>query len=292
VTEPLFNRIAIVGIGLLGGSLGIALRARKLCNEITGVVRNDQTLVEAQRIEAIDHGTLEARGAIAQADLVVLCTPVSHIVEKLPELISAARPGTIFTDVGSTKSNIVRIGEQAASLNGCHFVGSHPMAGSEKSGVRHARESLYSDSTCFVTKSGATDMSAFIKVCKLWSGIGARVVVCRPERHDRLVAAVSHLPHILSVALVRAVSGFGEDKNLIKGIIGNGFRDMTRIAEGNSKMWQDIFTDNCPELSRARTEFDAALQELMAACGPAGSPESLGPLLEEASEYREFLSNR
>jgi prephenate dehydrogenase len=291
--DPLFKRITIVGVGLLGGSLGMAARKLELCEEVVGVGRTPQALEEARRLEAIDRFTLEAREAIAESDLVVLCTPVRHIVQVLPEMIAMARPGTIFTDVGSTKASIVRIGEQAAAEAKCFFVGSHPMAGSEKSGVRYSRENLYRESTCFVTKTPATDMKAFARVCSLWEALEARIVIARPERHDQLVASISHLPHLVAVALVRAVEQFSEDKNLIKGIIGNGFRDTTRIACGDTQMWEDICTDNHAQISSSRNALERALQDLMSACGAeCNGGEKLRAILDDACEYRSFLDQR
>jgi len=292
VSDPLFNRIAIVGVGLLGGSLGLAARKHNLCQEIVGVGRSAASLEEARRLEVIDRSTQNAAEAIAESDLVVLCTPVRHIVEVLPQLVSHARPGTIFTDVGSTKASIVRVGEEAASSNGIHFVGSHPMAGSEKSGVRYARAELYKDSTCFVTKTATTNLNAFRKVCALWQALDARIVVARPERHDRLVASISHLPHLMAVALVRALDKFSEDKNLIKGIIGNGFRDTTRIACGDTRMWEDICTDNHEEISRSREALEQSLAEIMDACACKSDTDRLREVLDEACEYRVFLDHK
>jgi prephenate dehydrogenase len=291
VSEVLFNRVAILGVGLLGGSLGMAARRHKLCEEVIGIGRTQAALEEARRLEAIDRFTLNAAEAIAQADLVVMCTPVRHIVESLPELMRHARPGTIFTDVGSTKASIVRVGEQTAQETGTIFVGSHPMAGSEKSGVRYSRVNLYEDSTCFVTKTRTTDMKAFARVSSLWHALGARIVIARPERHDALVASISHLPHMVAVALVRAIEHFNEDKNLIKGIIGNGFRDTTRIACGDTRMWEDICMDNHAQISMSREALERALSELMGACCPDKS-EQLRSILDDACSYRGFLDNR
>lgn len=292
MSEPLFNRVTILGVGLLGGSLGMALKKHKLANEVLGVGRSMPSLEEARRLEAIDQGTTSAADAVAQSDLVVLCTPVRHIIDSLPEMISFARPGCIFTDVGSTKGTIVRVGEEAAAAAGCHFVGSHPMAGSEKSGVRHSRENLYADSTCFVTKTPSTNLQAFAKITHLWHELDARVVIARPERHDQLVASISHLPHVMAVALVRAINEFNEDKNLIKGIIGNGFRDTTRIACGDSRMWEDICTDNHVEINRAQEVMQKSLTELMQACGTGAEGTQLRDLLDEACDYRQFMDNR
>jgi prephenate dehydrogenase len=291
VSSPLFKRVAILGVGLLGGSLGMAARKRNLCEEVVGIGRTPAALEEARRLEAIDRSTLDPAKAIAESDLVVLCTPVRHIVSVLPRMIGFARAGTVFTDVGSTKKSIVEIGEAAAAKAGCFFVGSHPMAGSEKSGVRYARENLYEDSTCFVTKTTTTNMEAFARVCRLWDAFGARIVIARPERHDRLVASISHLPHLVAVALVRAIEQFNEDKNLIKGIIGNGFRDTTRIACGDARMWEDICSDNREEICQSRKALENALDELVAACGIDGTGQ-LRAMLDDASDYRGFLDSR
>ena len=134
-----------------------------------------------------------------------------------------------------------------------------------------------------------TDMTAFARVCQLWHAVGSRIVVSRPDRHDRLTAIISHLPHLAAVALVRAVENFNEDKNLIRGIIGNGFRDTTRIAAGNSEMWEDICIDNQTEISTARTGLENALRELMEACAAEPGCERLHTMLEEARTFREFL---
>ena len=278
-------------MGLLGGSLGMAARKLELCEEVVGVGRSQPALEEARRLEAIDRAVTDAVEGVADADLVVLCTPVRHIIEVLPDLIRPAKPGTVFTDVGSTKGSIVRIGQEAAAKNGCFFVGAHPMAGSEKSGVRHSRADLYEDSTCFVIKTRETDMGAFARVSSLWHALGARIVIARPERHDQLVASISHLPHVVAVALVRAVEQFSEDKNLIKGIIGNGFRDTTRIACGDTRMWEDICTDNHQQIERAQQALYTALNELIGACG-ANNGEKLRAILDDACEYRSFLDNR
>jgi len=292
VSEPLFNRISIVGVGLLGGSLGMAALDRNLATEVVGVARKQTVLQEALRQGAISIGTLDLAEGIAGSELIVLCTPVRHIASILGEVVKHASPGAIITDVGSTKSSIVSTGDEFVAGSGKYFVGSHPMAGSEKSGVRFSRPNLFEESTCFVTRTPATDMEAFAKVCSLWHGVGSRIVISRPDRHDRLTAIISHLPHLAAVALVRAVDSFNEDKNLIRGIVGNGFRDTTRIAAGNSEMWEDICMDNVEEITRARHALEDALRDLMEACNPNTTCNKLHSLLEEAREFREFLDLR
>lgn len=286
----LFDRIAIVGVGLLGGSLGLAVKERHLCREIIGIGRSQPALEEAMRLGAIDSYSLEMEEGVRDADLIVLCTPVRRILETLPEVMAAARPGAIVTDVGSTKASIVRTGEAAQREEGALFVGSHPMAGSEKTGVRHARASLFADATCVVTKTSRTSLTAFGRVCALWQALDSRIVVARPERHDDLVAKISHLPHLLAVALMQTLEECSEDKNLIKGIIGNGFRDMTRIAAGDSQMWEDICGENTPAIAEARRCFEQAFLKVMDAAA-MGGPE-LKRIPENASQSRHFLDQR
>ncbi|MBX7245988.1 MAG: prephenate dehydrogenase [Candidatus Sumerlaeaceae bacterium] len=288
--EPaFFPRIAVVGVGLLGGSLGLAARQRKLCREVIGVGRSRPALEEALRLEAVDQVSTDLAEGVADADLIILCTPVGHILDTLPQVLAAAKPGAIVTDVGSTKSAIVRAGEETATRLGKLFVGSHPMAGSEKSGVRYAKPDLFEESTCFVTKTTQTDPLAFSSVCRFWMALETRLVLCRPERHDRLVALVSHLPHMVAVALVQAVESLGEDKNLIRGIIGNGFRDTTRIAHGSADMWEDICAQNNGEIANVRKAFDDAVARVFDSI--QNQDPALKAMLQNASEYRGFLDN-
>jgi prephenate dehydrogenase len=292
VTEPQFKQISIIGVGLLGGSLGMAALQHKLTQKVVGIGRTQTGLQEAIRQGAISTGTTDLREGVEEADLIVLCTPVRNIADVLPEVVASAPDGAVISDVGSTKASIVAQGDEVTRGTGKFFVGCHPMAGSEKSGVRYSRPNLFEDSTCFVTRSTETDSRAFSMVCSLWRGLGSRIVISRPERHDTLTAMVSHLPHLAAVALVRAVENFNEDKNLIRGIIGNGFRDTTRIAAGNSDMWQDICMDNRAEIGIARDALEKSLNEIMQACQPGLECDKLKNILEAAREFREFLGLR
>lgn len=288
---PFFQNVAIVGPGLLGASLGLAMTHQKLCGRVTGIGRTQASLDDAVRAGGVDTTTTDLAAGLADADLVVLCTPIRTILRMLPDVAAACKPGAIVTDVGSTKLSVVTTGEQAARDRGVFFVGSHPMAGSEKSGARNAKKDLFRDTTCYVTKTPGTDLRAFSRVCALWRTLGTRIVVMRPERHDRLAALVSHLPHLLAVALMKTVEMTGEDKNLIKGIIGNGFRDTTRIASGNTQMWVDICRDNDHAVRDVEHLFQTALKQVI--CGEHGGDEAaLHHALEEAADYRDFLANR
>ncbi len=263
---------------------------RKVCRDVIGIGRTQTGLQEAIRQGAISKGTTELSGGLADADLIVLCTPVRHIFSILPEVVAAAKRGAIITDVGSTKGSIVKQGDEITRGTGKLFVGSHPMAGSEKTGVQYSRPDLFEDSTCFVTRTAETDSNAFAAVCGLWRAFGSRLVISRPARHDSLTAVISHLPHLAAVALIRAVENINEDRNLIRGIIGNGFRDTTRIAAGSSEMWEDICVDNRSEIETARLALETSLHELMAACKNSEECDKLRKMLDQAREYTEFLA--
>lgn len=291
VTDPFFDKIAIVGVGLLGGSLGMTALENGIAREVIGITRSHPSIEEAKRHGAITSGTTNLAEGVAQADLIVLCTPVNHIIGILPDVMKHCKPDAIITDVGSTKASIVENGELIAAQFNRHFVGSHPMAGSEKSGVRYAKSDLYKGATCFVTKTENTSVEAFKRVCHFWKSLECRLAISRPHRHDRLVAAISHLPHVVAVATVLAVESFGEDKNLIKGILGNGFRDTTRVAAGDSRMWENICFDNRDEIIKTKQALEESLNTFMAACENTESSE-LKTLLENAREFREFLNQK
>ena len=284
-----FPQITIVGPGLLGSSLGLAARERGLCDKIVGVGRNQASLDEALRMEGVDTTTTDLAAGLAEADLVVLCMPICTIVQMLPQIMTACKSGALVTDVGSTKCSIVKTGEEFSKPDGAQFVGCHPMAGSEKFGARFARADLYDNTTCYVTKTETTDLKAFARVSALWRALGTRLVVMRPERHDGLAAMVSHLPHMIAVSMMKAMELSGEDKNLVKGIIGNGFRDMTRVAAANTDMWVDIGCDNQSAVREALSMFRHALNDVVDVKGEI-SEEKLRGLLEDAAEYRDFLA--
>ncbi len=238
-----FNQVAVWGVGLLGGSLGMALRQRQLATTVIGVGRNIDRLKQALDLGACDEITTDPREGFAQADLIVVCMPVAALAESFTILADCVQPGVIVTDVGSTKQRIVEAAESHLAGR-CLFVGSHPMSGAEVSGVQHARADLYKGNPCFLTPTPSTDLQALSTLAQLWQTLGSRVVITDPARHDELVAAVSHVPHLSSVALTLLAAGLGEDLNLIPAIVGNGFWDTTRLAKGDLAMWSEICQEN------------------------------------------------
>ena len=233
--EP--RRLTIIGVGLLGGSIGLAAKARVAGCRVTGCGHRDASLAEAQRLEAIDVWTLDPAEAVRTADLVVVCVPVGQMALWLDRIGPHLKPGAIVTDVGSTKAAIVAAGEQAVRPP-ARFVGSHPMAGGSKTGVAAARADLFEHATCVVTPTAATDADALATVEAFWRRLGLRTVRHAPAEHDRLVALVSHLPHAAAAALVAVQSAASVDLH------GRGYLDTTRIAAGDAGLWRDIFADN------------------------------------------------
>lgn len=263
---PLIERIAILGVGLIGGSLGMAWRRAGVAREIVGAGRHRETLDAAIDVGAIDRYTTSFIAAVQDADLVVLCAPISTIVGWARELAPHLKEGAVVTDVGSTKAAIMRAWEAALPPDR-YFVGGHPMAGSEKGGVRAARPDLFVGAPYLIFPGRRTSVKAGTLVAELAQVTGARVMLS-PEGdadHDRSVAYISHLPQVVAVALADAV---GEHEAQHPGTIalaGGGFRDTTRIAESPADIWVDIFATNQAAVLQALRDFRAALGNLEAA---------------------------
>jgi prephenate dehydrogenase len=236
-----FDSVAIIGCGLLGASLGLALKARGLAGRVLGIGRNQSTLDRAVEVGAI--------AAAADASLIVIATPIAKAVAMLEDLKAVASPGSVITDVGSTKRAIC---ERAAQLwpEQRPFVGAHPMAGSEKSGPEHARATLYDGAVCFVEDLPGSP--AFDAIHALWAGVGARVVPVCPARHDETVAYTSHLPHV-AAALVAALAGRRGD---VRDFVGNGFRDTTRIAAARPEVWTEICLTNRDAMLKGLRDYE------------------------------------
>jgi prephenate dehydrogenase len=246
---PRLRQVTIVGLGLIGGSLGIAIRRQRLAKTVVGFSRKPRTLRRAKRCGAIDTGTSSLRRAVAGADLVVLATPVETIVPLARRLTPAMRRGAILTDVGSTKGEIAQALDRRLP-NDVRFVGSHPLAGSEQRGIGAAQPHLFNGSVCVVTASARTDPRALRTVAGFWQRLGCRVVTLAPRRHDLLLATVSHLPHLLAFCLTELADG--RELSLAP----RSFRDATRVAKSDAGLWEGIFLSNRAGLARAISRFD------------------------------------
>ncbi len=260
--EPTFDTIAIVGVGLIGGSLGLGLKRLGIVRSVVGVSRQE-TLEVAQRLGVIDVGyPYEGIGrAACTADIVFLCIPISRILELLPEVLAAVPEGCLVTDVGSTKAEIVA---RAASLrrDGIHFIGGHPMAGSERTGVSAADPFLFQNAIYVLTPSADVPEDVCSRLIHLVSVLGARALCLDPETHDRIAAAVSHLPQLMATALVGLIGRLGEADGLPLRMAAGGFRDMTRIASSPFDMWRDICRTNAGPIRDTIDRYLESLGEL------------------------------
>ena len=255
----MFDVLTVVGFGLLGGSLAKAARAEGLVRRVVAVGRNAERLAPALADGTADHVTTDLAEGVSEADLVVLATPVTTLATQLPEVWAKAPAHAVVTDVGSTKAAIVRAAEELAADRPLAFVGSHPMAGSEKSGYAVARVDLFRGATVIVTPTPRTDPGATERISALWRAVGARVATLAPDEHDEVVALISHLPHLVADALVDAV---GRVNPRAVAFAGRGFKDTTRIAAADPQMWREIFLTNRVAMDRALAAFRAALGEL------------------------------
>ncbi|MCM8778957.1 MAG: prephenate dehydrogenase/arogenate dehydrogenase family protein [Candidatus Omnitrophica bacterium] len=278
----LFNKVEIIGVGLIGGSLGFALRKRKLVDEIAGVCRHRDSVNLAKKCGAIDEGYEDIEKAVLDRDLVILATPVSQIIEIIPRLTHFLKKGAIVTDVGSTKVEIVKQGEKFLSPR-AYFVGAHPLAGSEKRGVKEAREEIFENAFCILTPTSRTDKTSLRKIIQLWEAVGAKIEIMGPQEHDRIVAQISHLPHVLAINLILSL-----ERRLIRWGAG-GLRDVTRIASSDPFIWQDIFLTNQREIVKAIKKFRATLQNFSSLLSRKDK-EKIFALLEKAREKRNILS--
>jgi prephenate dehydrogenase len=246
---PLFNRVTIIGLGLIGGSLGMAIRRNRLARTVVGFSRKGATLRRAKARGAIDLGTTSIERAVRDAELVILCSPVDTIIPLAKRIAPLMRDGSILSDVGSTKGHIVAILERALPP-GIPFVGAHPLAGSEQRGIKAAKAKLFDGSVCIVTANRRTDPRALGLVSRLWKSLVARVMIMEPQRHDRLLAAVSHLPHLLAFCLLEST-----EASALK-LAPRSFLDATRVAKSDPKLWDDILLTNRLAIVDAIVRFE------------------------------------
>jgi prephenate dehydrogenase len=273
------RQLTIMGVGLLGGSLGLALRAAHPKTRIIGFGHRKPSLEKALKIGAIDAFETDPAKAVRDSDLVILCTPVGIFADLLKTIGPALTPGAIVTDVGSTKRSIVRLAQKHLP-KGSKFVASHPIAGSEKRGVEFSRADLFADQLCILTPDKDTDPAALKKIETFWKSLDMRLLRLSPEDHDKLLADVSHLPHLLAAALVAM-----QDEKGLK-LSGKGFLDATRIAGGDGGLWRDIFFDNADYLKdgirRLKLQLDRVEKML-----DGQSKEALRLWLDAAADRRQ-----
>lgn len=281
--EDGFRTVSIIGIGLIGGSLALALKKKNLVDKIIGYGRNEERLKRALAIGIIDRFTTSIKEA-SEAEAVVLATPAGLFEKIAKEMVNYLKKGTIVFDVGSVKEAVVKNLEKIMP-EGIHFVGTHPIAGSEKAGFEYAREDLFEGSRVIITPTENTDRDALKKVSLLWQKLGASVEFMNAEEHDRIYATVSHLPHLVSFCLVNTVSEI--DKNFIK-YAGSGFKSSTRIAKSSPDLWNDIFILNRENILSCLDIFIHELEEARRLISQ-NNREELKKFLEVAKKLRETI---
>jgi prephenate dehydrogenase len=255
------KEIAIIGVGLIGGSLGLAIKERGLAERVTGIGRREESLKKALRLGAVDKITLSLKDGVKGADFVIVCTPVKTIPPIVSEISAVLSKGAIITDVGSTKAWLVaEIGKGVPQR--ISFVGSHPLTGSEKSGVEAAREDLFVGSVCVLTPDEKTSLKALETVGSFWENVGAKTIVMNPDKHDFIVAATSHLPHLAAVAMVSLIEALEENRGEILPLIATGFKGTTRIALSPSEMWKDICLTNGENIASMIEKFQNLLEKI------------------------------
>ncbi len=265
------GKFTLVGVGLLGGSLGLAVQRRGLTTHVAGLVRRASAVDECLKFGVATTVTRNVATAVEGADWIVLCSPIGQMKSLMTDLLPFVKPGAIITDVGSVKSTVVEAIEPLAESVGAHFIGSHPMAGSERTGAAASRADLFEGAVCVVTPTSRTPRAVVQRVTEFWSALGSRVISMSPDRHDDLVGRSSHLPHVAAAGLANYVLSPVHPSDQGR-LCAGGFRDTTRIASGSPEMWRDIALANRRHLSRVLgvfledlTEFRRALDEENAA---------------------------
>ena len=277
-----FDRAVIVGVGLLGGSIGMALRARKIARKVVGFSPRGNSLAAAITLGAIDQYSNSLADACQGADLAIVCTPVQSIAEFANQCFSLMPGGGLITDVGSTKQSIVEA--VALSPASASFVGSHPLAGSEKSGVDHARADLLNGKLVVITPDRLRPSPLVLVAEQLWQALGARTLQLSPAEHDFALARTSHLPHILASALAAATPA-----NLLP-LAASGWRDTTRVASGGADLWRQILEENRHSVIQVLEEFAGDLQLWLKALRESDGNQ-LEQLLLEGKQKRDALGN-
>lgn len=281
------EKIAILGVGLIGGSLGLICREKRLAGSIWGHGRNESNLLKAVELGLIDRYSLDLREAVEGADLVVLATPVESIIQAGEKISPFLRENAVVTDVGSAKEKIVKRMEEVLPKN-VRFVGAHPIAGTEKSGPEAAFARLFQDRYCILTPTEHTDNGALGLVRELWEQAGARVDVMDPGKHDRILALISHLPHMAAYALVDSLSKKEREFPGLFSYVAGGFRDFSRIASSSPVMWKEICLQNGKAIIQGIEALRDALSEIAEAI-ENGNGEKLEKIFQNAKVIRDGL---
>ena len=282
------QNIAILGLGLMGSSLALGLKKRGFVGKILGYARREESRIQAEETGMVDAVFSDPVECVREADLVVVCVPIWSIAKLAEQISGALKPGAVVTDVGSTKSKLLETMEPIFQPLEAHFVGSHPIAGSEKTGIDAGNPDLYEGRLTIVCPSESTPESAGLAVSSLWKKAGSEVVEMSPEEHDAMLASTSHLPHMVAAALARSVAGETPSKKA--DFCGTGFKDTTRVASGSADMWVDIIDTNRAALEAELNRFHGELQGLITILR-SGNGDDIRKWLEDAADDRNEILN-
>jgi cyclohexadieny/prephenate dehydrogenase len=260
MTLDTMPRIAIMGLGLMGGSLGLALKARGYSGRISVYARREETRAAAQAQGLADEVFADPAAAVRDADLVIFCTPILTIPDLVAQSCPGLKPGAILTDVGSTKAELAQQIAPLIAATGACFVGSHPVAGSEQQGMEAARADLYEGALVVVTPDATTQATE--RVLHFWEALGATVKIVSAIEHDRLMARTSHLPHLLAT-LLAVTAARDDDTHRVGPYCGTGFRDTSRVADGSPDVWHDIVSTNSKAIAEELRAFRTGLNQLI-----------------------------
>ena len=280
---PPWPTVAIVGVGMIGGSIGKALLERRLSRRVIGIGRSQASLATARRLGAVTETALDV-AAVAPADLVIVATGVADIPALLEAIDQAVAPTTLVTDAGSTKATIVAAWERRRRSRRARFVGSHPLAGSHRRGPAAADAGLFAGRVAVVTPAKETPPRDVAETGEFWAALGSTVYMMSAREHDRMLAAASHVPHVVAAALVAATPGAA------RRLTAGGWRDTTRIAAGDPGLWADILLDNSREVAVALGRFARGVATLRRAI-ERGDRRRLVTLLERAKEDRDAVGS-
>ncbi len=284
------KHLTIIGVGLIGGSFARAVRASGMVEHITGYARNSENLKKALELGVIDDYFLNIEDAVKNADLIFIATPVGSFQQILSQVKSSMKDDAIITDAGSTKSSVIEAARAVFNDIPPNFVPGHPIAGTENSGVEASFAELYQDHRVILTPVEETNSSAVEIVSQLWKSTGAQVVLMEAYHHDLVLAATSHLPHLLAFSLVNTLTTLDEKQEIFENAAG-GFRDFTRIASSDPSMWQDICLANKDALLEHLDHFTQDLQQLRTALEQSDG-DYLKEIFSRAKQSRDDFSEK
>ncbi len=286
----LINRLCLIGIGLIGGSLALALKRAGACAHVAGFDQDEGALGAAMELGIIDSAHTSLAQAVAGSDIVLLATPLGAMPPLLQQVARLQTPGMLITDVGSAKQCVIDAARKSLGSGIRVFVPGHPIAGTEKSGARNAFAELFAGRMAILTPLPENDAATVARIQALWEAAGATVQLLDPAHHDRVLAATSHLPHMLAYALVDCLARMDEREEIFRFAAG-GFADFTRIASSNPEMWHDVCAANRDHLLAALDRFEEHLRQIRVAVEQRDSGELLA-IFRRAKTARDRLASR